>query len=122
MKKYFWRLTIGMTGYVLGVFACVYFYFYAKQSPYRYWLILLPVIPIVYAAAAIIRVVSDMDEMWRKVHIEAMAFSGLATSYTCITYVFFRVMGAPEIPLDWAFYIVWIYYLIGLFFSKRRYK
>ena len=120
MKKYLLRPAVGMTGYVLGLFAlnC----FYAKQSPYRYWLTLLPVLPLIYVAAAIIRGVSDMDEMWRKIIMEALAFSAIATGFTCFTYLFFRDMGAPEFHADWAFYMMWIYYFIGLFFSWRRYK
>jgi hypothetical protein len=120
MKKYLWRLSIGMTGYVLGLFAFIYFY--AKQSPHRYWLILLPVLPLLYAVAAIIRVVSDMDEMQRKIQIEAMAFSGLATGFTCFSYLFVRDIGAPEFHAQWVYYIMWAYYGIGLFFSWRRYK
>src|SRR5882724_1077761 len=122
MKKYLWRLTVGMTGYVLGVFACIYFYFHNKHSPHRYWLILLPVIPLLYAVSAIIRCVSDLVEMQRKIQIEAMAFSGLATGFTCFSYLFVRNMGAPEFHAQWAYYMMWGYYGIGLFFSWRRYK
>jgi hypothetical protein len=63
-----------------------------------------------------------MDEMKRKIVTEAMAFSGLATGYTCFSYIFIRQSGGPQIPLDYAFYVMWAYYFIGLFFSWRRYK
>jgi hypothetical protein len=120
MKKYLLRLIFGMTGYVLGLFALNYFY--VKQSPHRYWLILLPVLPLLYAVAAIIRVVTELDEMQRKIQIEAMAFSGIATGFTCFSYLFLRDMGAPEFHADWTYYMMWAYYGIGLFFSWWRYK
>jgi len=120
IKKQYLQSVIGLIAYVLGCWIALHFY--TKESPYRYWLILFPVIPIIYTATVIIGIVSKMDEMKRKIVTEAAAFAGLATAYTCFTYVFFRVMGAPAIPLDGAFYIMWIYYGIGLFFSWRRYK
>ena len=113
-------MTFGFTAYALGIFALNYFY--KEHSPYRYWLIILPVLPIIYIATVGIRFISDTDEMWRKIITEAMAFSGLATGFTCFSYLFLRDMGAPEFHAEWAFYIMWAYYLIGLFFSWRRYK
>ena len=83
---------------------------------------LLPLLPLMFVAATIIRAVSDLDEMKRKIQIEAMAFAGLATGFTCFTYLFLRDMGAPEFRGEWAFYIMWAYYWIGLFFSWRRYR
>ena len=120
MRRYFWRFTAGMIAYVLGI--AIANRLYSPQSPYKYWLILLPVIPISYLVTAIVRGVADMDEMKRKIVTEAAAFSCLATGFTCFSYLFFRDMGAPEFRSQWAFYLMWLYYMIGLFFSYRRYR
>ncbi|HEY3761239.1 MAG TPA: hypothetical protein VGN23_05780 [Verrucomicrobiae bacterium] len=106
--------------YALGLVA--FKHFYSDQSPYRYWLILLPVAPIICLAALTVRSISVVDEMKRKIFTEAMAFSGVATGYTCFSYSFLRNMGTPEFHAEYAFYMVLIYYFIGLFFSWRRYK
>jgi hypothetical protein len=120
LKKYFLRMTVGMIGYVLGICAWLYFY---KQSPHKFWPILFPVLPLLYVCTAIIRFISEgLDEMQRKIQIEAMAFSGLATGFTCFSYLFLRDMGAPEFHAEWAFYMMWAYYGIGVIFSWRRYK
>ena len=113
-------MTLGLAGYVLGLFALNFFY--KEHSPYRYWLILLPVLPLIYVSTTIIRFISEVDEMWRKIYMEALAFSCIATGFTCFSYLFMRDMGAPEFHGEWAYYMMWVYYLIGLFFSKRRYK
>ena len=113
-------MIVGFVGYALGLVALNYFY--KEQLPYKYWLVLLPVLPLIYTASVIIRVVSDMDEMWRKIITEAMAFSAIATGFTCFSYLFLRDMGAPEFHAEWAFYIMWVYYGIGAIFSWRRYK
>jgi len=97
--------------------------FYAGQSTNgKYWLALVPLLPLVYMATSIVRSVADLDEMKRKIYTEAMAFAGVATAFTCFTYLFIRDMGAPEFRAEWAFYITWAYYFIGAFFSWRRYR
>ena len=112
-------MIVGFVGYALGIMALNNFY--SEQSPNRYWLVLMPLLPMIFLAATIVRYVSEMDEMWRKVVVEAMAFSGIATGFTCFSYLFLRDMGAPEFRGEWAFYIMWAYYGIGAFFSWRRY-
>lgn len=119
-SKYAWQLVAGLTGYGLGLVAMNRLY--ADQMPHRQWLILLPVLPLLFIAATIIRYASELDEMWRKVLTEAMAFSALATGFTCFSYLFLRDMGAPEFHAEWAFYLTWAYYGIGAAVSWRRYK
>jgi hypothetical protein len=113
-------MSVGLVGYAVGLVALNYFD--SKESPHRYWLVLLPALPMLYMVSSMVRAVSEMDEMWRKIVSEAMAFAGLATGFTCFTYLFVRDMGAPEFRPEWAFYIMWVYYGMGLFLSRRRYQ
>jgi hypothetical protein len=118
--KFQLRILIGAVGYVLGI--VVFCHFYTGLSPYKNWLVLLPVFTTVYYVAANISYVAELDEMWRKMITEAAAFSGIATGFTCFSYVFFRDIGAPEFHAQWAFCMMWVYYGIGLVFSWRRYR
>jgi hypothetical protein len=120
IKKYYLRMTVGFIGYALGLVALNRFY--TEHLPHKYWLVLLPMLPMIYMVTAFIRFISDTDEMWRKIFTEALAFSAIATGFTCFSYLFLRDMGAPEFRAEWAFYIMWAYYGIGLIFSWRRYK
>ena len=120
-SKYTLRTIAALIGYALGLVALNTFY--TEQSARgKYWLVLLPLLPLIYMATSIIRCIANLDEMKRKIYTEAMAFSGVATGFTCFTYLFLRDMGAPEFRAEWAFYIMWAYYWIGLFFSWRRYR
>jgi len=122
LKKYFVRMTAGFIVYVAGV--CAAHYFHTKQSLHEYWpIFLFPIIPVIYIVAAIISFVSEgLDELQKKVVIEAAAFSGIATGFTCISYLFVQNAGAPAFHAEWGFYMMWIYYGIGTFISARRYK
>lgn len=120
-KKHILRMIIALTMYALGV--CGFVHFYTAEGPHKSpWLVLLPLLPIVFLAYCSIRYVAELDEMKRKIVTEAMAFSGLATGYTCFSYMFLRDVGAPEFHGEWAIYMMFIYYWIGLFFSWRRYR
>ena len=79
-------------------------------------------LPVLYIASVTVRVVSELDEMKRKIAVEAMAFSGIATGFTCFSYLFIHDMGAPEFRAEWAFYLMGAYYGIGRIVSGRRYQ
>ena len=118
--KYTLQMIVGFAGYALGLVGLNYFD--GEHLPHRRWLVLLPVLPTIYLVTVIIRCASNLDEMKRKIVVEAMAFAGLATGFTCFSYLFLRDMGAPEFRPEWALYIMWAWYWVGLFFSWRRYK
>lgn len=88
----------------------------------QYWLVALPILPLLYAAKTILAAIASLDEMWRKILMEALAFSGIATGFTCFSYLFIRDMGGVEFRAEWAFYLMWFYYGIGSFISARRYQ
>lgn len=121
IQKYVLRMTFGFVAYALGLVAMNLLY--THQWPHPYWLILLPILPLVWVAIAITRFVTEgLDEFQRKVVTEAAAFSGIATGFTCFSYLFLREMGAPEFRAEWAFYLMWIYYGIGGLIAWWRYR
>ena len=120
IRKYSQRLIFGMLVYMLGL--ALVNRLPTPSGAYRYLLVLVPILPLLYVCFTIVRYVADSDEMWRKIYMEAMAFSGIATGFTCISYIFLHDLGAPKLPLEYGFYLMWIYYGIGLFFSRRRYS
>jgi uncharacterized membrane protein HdeD (DUF308 family) len=121
LSKYTKRMIVGFIAYALGIIAVVYCF---PEHSHKHWLVLFPiVIALIYFAITVIRSLSDMDEMWRRNATEAMAFSAVATGFTCFGYQFFHdIIGAPQFHADWAFYMMWVYYGIGTFISWWRYK
>ena len=118
-KKFLTLIFLGFIAYSLGLAALNLLY--DKNSAFKYLLILLPMAPAIYVVMVSIRAVSKADEMQKRIMLEAMAFAGVATALTCMAYNFFRDMGAPEFKGYWAWSLLWIYYLAGLLWTKRRY-
>ncbi|HEV2694161.1 MAG TPA: hypothetical protein VG347_14800 [Verrucomicrobiae bacterium] len=123
-SKCVWHMLAALAGYALGLVVLNSFDTEHRPHwlPHHYWLVLLPLLPLIYMANTFIRAIAELDEMKRKIYMEAMAFAGVATGFTCFSYLFLRDMGAPEFHGEWAFYMMWAYYGIGLFFSWRRYR
>ena len=119
-RRYTIEMIIGFVAY--GLALVVLNAVYEESLDYKYALALLPLIPLVYTVTVIIRVTAELDEMYMRIVTEAMAFSGLATGFTCFSYLFLRDMGAPEFKAEWAFYVMWIYYALGLLWSTWRYQ
>ena len=117
-SKYWTQITVGSIAYASGMGIMYYFYGAHPHSPYRFWLVLLPVLPIIYLTVIVHRHLSEKDELWRKIITESLAFSAIATAFTCFGYRFVReAVGAPEFHAEWAFYLVWAYYGIGALVS-----
>lgn len=121
-KSYLLRMSAGFILYAGAV--CLAHYVHYNKSLNAYWpLYLLPVLPIIYIVATIIRfIATGFDELQRKITLEAGAFAGLATGFSCISYLFLENAGAPRFHADWGFYMMWVYYGIGVLFSARRYR
>jgi hypothetical protein len=120
-SKYVVRLLASLTAYGAGLVALNALY--REHSPSNYLLVLLPVIPLLYCAFSIITFVTQMDEMWRKIITEAFAFSALATAFTCFSFLFVRDLKlVPAFQPEWAFYMMWVYYGVGVSLIWRRYR
>jgi hypothetical protein len=120
VQKYVLRMVLGFTVFAWGLLAMTQLF---ARLPHGYWVILLPVPPLVYLVMAIRHFVSEgLDELQRKVVMNATAFSGVATGLTYFSYLFFRQMGAPEFRAEWAVYLMAGYYVIGGIFLWRRCK
>ena len=86
---------------------------------------LLPVLPFVLFLLIIIRGIRQMDELQRRIQLEALAVAFPLTILLLMT------LGLLELaiklkPEDWSYRHLWpflfVFYLIGLVVAKRRYE
>lgn len=86
---------------------------------------LSPIVPFVVFLVLVIANVRSMDELHRRVHLEALAFAFPASV------VVFMVLGLLQLVISFnqqrfnfrdAWPILWLLYLVGVAFSWRRYQ
>lgn len=114
------ELLLGCTLYAAGIWA--FNYAQSTSSSPQLALVLLPGVPIVYIASVVMRRLLQLDELQRKIITEAMAFAGVVTGLFCFNYLFLRDLGAREFKSEWAFYLLLLFYAIGMVWSKKRYQ
>ncbi len=86
---------------------------------------LVPILPFVLFLSMVLAQIRSLDEMWRRIHLEALAIA------FPLAVLLLMILGLMEMatglsPDNWSYRHVWIFlpifYAIGLVSSVRRYK
>ena len=87
---------------------------------------LLPVIPIVLAIRAVLRVVRAGDELQRRIDLEALAIAAVAVGLGCLTVSFLQAAGIFDLSrgqaMTWVFPALWVAYVLARVWTARRYQ
>ncbi len=91
----------------------------------RVVLVLVPIIPFVFLLLWIIRGIRQLDELERRIQLEALAVA------FPLTFLLMMTLGLLELaiklkPEDWSYRHLWpfmfVFYLAGLTLARRRYQ
>ena len=95
----------------------------SSDSVWRVPLALLPMVPLVFALFAFVRYMSRVDELQRRIQLEALAFAFGGTALLTFGYGFLQsIAGYPQV--NW--FVVWpvmaVLWLAGKARADRKYK
>jgi hypothetical protein len=115
-------LAAGFAAAILGVIADVMLRGHHYSWPVTVLIALLPVPAYFWLVFSIIQGVRAMDEMQRRIQLEAVAMGVVGTTLVSITYGWLQKAGAP--PVNWAFVpiVTLVWYMIGYFIGARHYR
>ena len=123
-RRYLIRFVIAMAAYVALILWSVYTL--KHNSPPQPWLAIiagLPALPILGVGAALYFYLNDLDELQRRIQIEALAFGCSITVLIALSYGFLEENGGlPHLPTIWYFVIASMLWGIGVHISKRRHE
>lgn len=88
----------------------------------RVFIALTPVIPIAFILIAFIKLFSRIDELSRRVHLEAAALAAGVTALLAVTCGFLQNVGMPVLNGFWTFGAIDVLYTVFAFFLNRRYR
>lgn len=92
------------------------------DSPWRIPVTVAPVIPIVYLLLAMVRHSRRLDELHRRIQLEAVIISFLATMMFCITYGFLENVGFPPFNTMFVGFGMVIFYAIAQLLVLWKYR
>jgi hypothetical protein len=92
------------------------------DQPVKTVVALVPLIPAGFALMAYLRFVSRMDELGRRIQLEALAFGFGAAGMLTFAYGFLENAGFPQLSYTWVFPLMIALWGVGGAIASRRYR
>jgi len=112
---------LAMAAYVVVLLASVSLLERVDQ-PVKTLVALVPLVPAVFALMAYLRFLTRMDELGRRIQLEALAFGFGAAGMLTFAYGFLENAGFPRISYTWVFPLMIVLWGIGGAVATRRYR
>jgi len=94
----------------------------AMASPWRDLVALAPMIPAAAVAWIVLRELRRMDELQRRIQLEALGFSFAGTAILTFSYGFLEGLGYPRLSMFTVWPILAVLWVVGLALARRRYQ
>jgi hypothetical protein len=121
-KKYRWEILGAMAIYVVFLLVSVHWLKHNPAAPWKYAIAVLPIFPLLLVPMSVIRCLRELDELQRKIQLEALAFAFTATAIVTLTYGFLENAGLPNQSWVWVWPIMGVFWSIGQAVARQRYK
>ncbi len=121
-RQYRREFLIAMGAYVILLIISISVLPGMGDNPLRYGVAILPALPIVFGMFAYIRFVQQMDELQRRIQLEALAFSVGGTGIVTFALGLLENVGGPQINMIWVFPALIMFWGVGSFLANRRYR
>jgi hypothetical protein len=121
-KRYYKEFGISMAAYVAMVPISIRMLRGHEHTPLGYCIAFLPIIPSAFAMWGFLRFFRGLDELQRRIQMEAVAFSFLATCLITLTWAFQQNAGLPRFDVSWVAPLLVLLWGFGLRIAKRRYQ
>ncbi len=108
--------------YAIGLIASIWLIQQNPQAPWRYAVALANIVPTMFAVLAFVRFPRRMDELQRRIQLEALGLSFAATGILTFVYGFLQNVGFPPISWIWIFPMMIALWGSGSAIASARYR
>lgn len=116
------RIIVAMTFYIVLLITSQYAVDYMTETPWRFVVALLPIIPILVGLWAFMVFVRQIDELERRIHFEAFAFSLGWTGLITFALGLLETAGGPKLSMVLVFPMIILLWGFGSHFARQRYQ
>ena len=120
-RAYTRELGLAMAAYVIVVLVSIKFVSGLEQ-PIKTLVALAPLVPAALALFAYLRFLSRMDELGRRIQLEALAFGFGAAGMLTFAYGFLENAGFPQLSYIWVFPLMIALWGVGGAIASYRYR
>jgi hypothetical protein len=121
-RRYAIRFGAAMASYAVLLVLGILWANNAEASPWRFVAMALPVPALVAVVWAVITYLREADEFQSRSTVEALAIAFGGGSLTTFTYGLMQIVGAPVLNWTWVWVVYAIWWVIGGFVVRRRYR
>jgi len=121
-REYKRRIRTAIAGYTVTLLLAITFLRAFPASPWRFPVMLVPVIPAIWGVVVVLRFVRAMDELQRRVHLEGVSFAFTLTVLVTLTWGLLERAGLPHLPSVWVATLMIALWGIGNYLAARRYR
>jgi hypothetical protein len=90
--------------------------------PWRDLIALSPILPAAATAWVVLRELRRMDELQRRIQLEALGFSFAGTAILTFSYGFLEGLGYPRLSMFTVWPLLAVLWIVGLVLARRRYQ
>jgi hypothetical protein len=83
---------------------------------------MLPLLAPPLMAWAVVRQLRRLDELQRRIQLEALALSFMVTALVTLSYGFLENVGFPALNMVWVWPLMGSFWIIGLLVGRWRYR
>jgi hypothetical protein len=111
-----------MAAYVIVLVAAIVALDANPHADWRIPVALAPVVPAIFALLAFVRFLGRMDELQRRIQLEAIGLSFGATGIVTFAYGFLQLVGIPAISWIWILPAMVMLWGLGLGVASWKYR
>jgi len=111
-----------MSAYVILLLVSVVLLNSNPTAPWRGLVAVLPAIPIIFVLLVVVRLIGRLDELQRRIQLDAIAFAFGATAIVTFTWGLLETAGFPHLSLIWVLLLMSALWGVATIFASRRYR
>ena len=121
-RRYFGELTLAIAAYAIALIISNVLLRMFPESGLRVPLALLPMIPACAVPLVIVRLLGRIDELQRRIQLEAFGFACAGTAVVTFAYGFLETVGFPRLSWFFIWPLMCLFWGAGCFWANRRYR
>ena len=122
-RQYSMELTAALLVYGLMLVGSITLLMHVDVArPWRDVIALSPMLPAAAMAWVVLRELRRMDELQRRIQLEALGFSFAGTAILTFSYGFLEGLGYPKLSMFTVWPILAVLWIVGLVLARRRYQ
>lgn len=121
-RAYTIQFLSAMGAYVVLLLVSIYLLQHNPEAPWRGLVAALPAIPACVALLIFVRYLGRMDELQRRIQLDAIAFAAGATAILTFTWGLLENAGFPHLSVIWVLPLMAALWGIGAGVAAYRYR